>query len=56
MVAPFNYAFTLWAVISGYVVFNNVPNTLALAGMGLIIAAGLAVILVEGQTRRGEPY
>jgi hypothetical protein len=31
------------------------PNGLALAGMGLILAAGLAVVLLEGRTRQGEP-
>ncbi len=53
VVAPFNYAFTLWAVLSGLVVFGDVPNTLAVAGMGLIVLSGLAVILLEGRTRQG---
>lgn len=55
VVSPFSYAFTIWAVISGYVIFNTVPNSLALAGMGLILAAGLGVILLEGRTRQGAP-
>jgi hypothetical protein len=41
-------------VISGYLVFDTVPNGLAIAGMALILVAGLAVILLEGRTRQGE--
>jgi drug/metabolite transporter (DMT)-like permease len=52
---PFNYSFMLWAGLSGYFVFNAVPNSLAVIGMGLILAAGLAVIMLEGRTRQGEP-
>ena len=55
VVAPFSYAFTLWAVISGYALFGDVPNSLALAGMALIIATGLVVILLEGRNPQGVP-
>lgn len=54
VVAPFNYSFMIWAGLSGLIVFGEVPNGLALAGMGLILAAGLAVVLLEGRTRQGE--
>lgn len=54
VVAPFNYTFMIWAGLSGLLVFGDVPNGLALAGMGLILAAGLAVVLLEGRTRQGE--
>jgi drug/metabolite transporter (DMT)-like permease len=52
-VAPFNYSFTLWAVLSGYVVFGAIPNQLAAIGMALILATGLGVILLEGRMRQG---
>lgn len=55
VVAPFNYSFTIWAMLSGVVVFHDVPNGLALAGIALIIATGLAVIFLDGRTRSGEP-
>ena len=55
VVAPFNYAFMLWAALSGILVFGQYPNTLAIAGMALIMAAGLAVVFLEGRTRQGEP-
>jgi len=44
-VAPFYYCFTLWAVISGLVVFGEFPNALALSGMALVVASGLAVVM-----------
>lgn len=55
VVAPFNYAFMLWAAVSGILVFGQFPNTLAIAGMALIMAAGLAVVFLEGRTRQGAP-
>ncbi len=54
VVAPFSYTFMLWAGLSGVLVFSEVPNALAIGGMVLILLAGLAVILLEGRTRRGE--
>ena len=51
-VAPFYYTFTLWAVTSGYLVFGEVPNRLAMAGMALILTSGLAIVLMDGRTRR----
>lgn len=53
VVAPFSYSMMIWAAISGLLVFGDVPNTLAIAGMALIMAAGLAVVLLEGRTRQG---
>ena len=55
VVAPFNYSFMLWAGLSGLLVFGDVPNALALGGMALIMAAGLAVVLLEGRSRGAKP-
>lgn len=46
-VAPFYYAFTVWAVLSGAIIFGSFPNFLAAAGMTLIIASGLANLAIE---------
>jgi drug/metabolite transporter (DMT)-like permease len=54
-VAPFFYAFTLWAVISGVLVFGHLPNRLALAGILLVSASGLAVVLLDERRRRLAP-
>ncbi len=56
-VAPFYYAFTVWAVLSGVLIFGSFPNLLAAAGMGLIIASGLANVALERRqpATKGEP-
>ena len=40
-VAPFYYSFMVWAVFLGFVIFDDVPNGLAIIGMILILASGL---------------
>ena len=55
VVAPFYYFFTLWAVISGLVVFNQFPNLLAIAGIALVVASGLAVVLLDNRKRKLVP-
>ena len=54
-VAPFYYTFTLWAMISGVLVFGHLPNRLALAGIVLVCASGLAVVLMDERRRRPVP-
>jgi len=55
VVAPFFYFFTLWAVISGLVVFNQFPNLLAIAGIALVVASGLTVVLLDNRKRKLMP-
>lgn len=50
-VAPFMYTLTLWAVFFGVVLFGDIPNTLAIAGMALILLAGLAIIVLDTRRR-----
>lgn len=52
VVAPFSYSVMIWAGLSGILVFGQFPNALAIAGMALIMASGLAIILLEGRTRQ----
>jgi drug/metabolite transporter (DMT)-like permease len=40
-VMPFRYTGLVWSLILGVVIWQHVPNTLAMAGMGVIAAAGL---------------
>lgn len=51
-VAPFYYLFSFWAVLSGAFVFGTFPNTLAIAGIGLIVVSGVAVVLLDERRRR----
>jgi drug/metabolite transporter (DMT)-like permease len=60
VVAPFDYASMLLALIVGYVVFDEVPTAPMLAGASLVIAAGVIIIwrerqlgLERGRARRG---
>jgi drug/metabolite transporter (DMT)-like permease len=46
-VAPFYYGITLCAVIYGAALFGEIPNALALVGMGLIVLCGLGVLALE---------
>jgi drug/metabolite transporter (DMT)-like permease len=41
VVAPFRYAFLLWAMLAGYVAFGEVPDRWGLIGSALIVASGL---------------
>ncbi len=51
-VAPFMYTLTVWAVFWSVVLFGDIPNTLAIAGMSLVVVAGLSIILLDGRRRR----
>ena len=51
-VAPFMYTLTLWAVLAGVILFNDVPNGLAIAGMALIVLAGLLVLYLDWRQRQ----
>jgi drug/metabolite transporter (DMT)-like permease len=46
-VAPFFYSFAVWAVVSGLVVFGEMPNPVALAGIATIVASGLGIVLMD---------
>lgn len=52
IVAPFYYTFSVWAVISGLLVFGEFPNALAVWGILLIVGSGLVVVMLD---RRRKP-
>ncbi len=59
VIAPFDYASMLFALVIGYVVFDEVPTSNMLLGAAVIIVAGIVIILREhrlglqrGRTRR----
>ena len=47
VVAPFFYSFAIWGVAAGLLVWGEVPNRLAMAGIATIVASGLAVVLSD---------
>jgi drug/metabolite transporter (DMT)-like permease len=52
VVAPFYYSFTVWAVISGVVVFQQFPNALAVCGILLVVGSGLAIVSLDQRKRK----
>ncbi|MGX9120793.1 DMT family transporter [Mesorhizobium sp. BHbsci] len=52
VVAPFYYCFTVWAVISGLVVFQQLPNAAAIGGILLVVASGLTIVSLDERRRR----
>jgi drug/metabolite transporter (DMT)-like permease len=51
-IAPFFYSFAVWAVLSGLIVFHELPNPLALVGIAAIVASGLGIILIDRRKTR----
>ena len=47
LLAPFTYVHLVWATLYGFVVFRQLPDSLAVAGMGVIVASGVALGLHE---------
>lgn len=53
LVAPFRYSGVIWAIIIGFVVFGDMPDVVALLGMGIIVASGIYTLHRE-RVRRKE--
>lgn len=53
-VAPFFYCFALWGVVSGVVIWGELPNALALTGIALIAGSGVAIVALEQRRGRKE--
>ena len=49
LIAPFEYTSMLLAIVVGYTVFGEVPGAATLAGGGMIVVAGILIILRERQ-------
>jgi drug/metabolite transporter (DMT)-like permease len=54
VVVPYQYTTIVWAVLFGYLVFNDVPDVWMLAGGTIIIGAGLVIFLREQQLARRD--
>jgi drug/metabolite transporter (DMT)-like permease len=47
VVSLFEYSLIIWAIIIGYVLFNDVPTIRTFVGVALIIGAGVYIYLRE---------
>jgi drug/metabolite transporter (DMT)-like permease len=52
VIAPFFYSFVLWAVLSGIIVFRELPNPVALIGIAAIVASGVFIVLLDRRKQR----
>jgi len=52
VVAPFFYSFALWGVVAGVLIWGELPNMLALGGIALIVASGIAIVMLEQRKGR----
>lgn len=52
-IAPFSYAGILVAVFYGYVIWHELPDSLTVAGIALIVGAGMYILTVGRVSRRG---
>jgi S-adenosylmethionine uptake transporter len=51
-VAPFRYTSLIWALILGWVVFGDWPQTVTLVGAAIVVASGLFTLYREAQVSR----
>lgn len=54
-IAPFRYTNLLWAMLVGYLVFGDVPDTLMIAGAAIVVGSGLYTLYREQRVARAEP-
>ncbi|MCL4765215.1 MAG: DMT family transporter [Hyphomicrobiaceae bacterium] len=54
VVSPFRYAATPFAVVSGYLVFSELPDRVTFIGIGIVIGAGLYTLHRERVRRRAS--
>ena len=52
VVSPFEYTGMVWALIAGYVMWRQVPDSISMAGIAIIIGAGLYIASLELRGRR----
>jgi drug/metabolite transporter (DMT)-like permease len=51
LVAPFRYTSLLWAILLGWLVFRNLPDTVTLIGAAIVVASGLYMLARERKVR-----
>lgn len=52
VVVPYQYTLIVWALVFGWFIFGDWPTPAMLIGAGLIIAAGIALLLLERRAGR----
>ena len=47
VVVPYQYTTIFWAILLGYIFFGDIPRVAMLAGVAIIIAAGIYIFVRE---------
>ena len=47
VIAPFDYTSMIWALLLGYFLFGDFPDSLTLVGAAVVIASGVYIIYRE---------
>jgi drug/metabolite transporter (DMT)-like permease len=55
VMAPIDYVRLVFAVILGYTLFGDIPNTTAMAGAGIVIASTIYITLREARLGKPKP-
>jgi drug/metabolite transporter (DMT)-like permease len=55
VIAPFNYAILIWAVVFGYLVFGDLPGPWTVLGASIIVISGLYILRRERVAERTAP-
>ncbi len=51
VIAPFEYSGMFWALIAGYAIWHQMPDMISIAGITIVIGAGLYIASLEGRRR-----
>lgn len=54
LVSPFKYGNVLWAILFGYLLFDDLPNSMTLLGATILVASGLYILRREQISRRED--
>jgi drug/metabolite transporter (DMT)-like permease len=54
LVSPFKYGNVLWAILFGYLLFDDLPNSMTLLGATILVASGLYILRREQINRRED--
>ncbi len=52
-IAPLEYTALVWAILWGWLVWNETPDAMTAVGMGIIVASGIYIAQRENLARRG---
>ena len=51
-VTPFRYTVMVWAIALGYFIWGDIPNTLTMIGMTIVISMGIFTFWREASLRK----